>query len=83
MPIDKDAVRNLLEFLEQKYPNTVDNSAAITTPFVNPTEVMKLLHFCWEDGLIECSPIKSDQKGIEDFAFIKISSKGIRHLRGI
>jgi hypothetical protein len=84
MPITKDDIRNLLSFLEEKYPETYDSVESLKNaipPLVNPNELSKHLFFCYEEGLISCSAIKESGR-IADFALIRISSKGIRFLQG-
>ena len=83
MPFNKDEIRNLLSFLEKKYPATYEDIDALkkeAPPQINPDELFRNLLFCREEGFINCSPIAEEARGIVDLKYIKITSKGIRFL---
>jgi hypothetical protein len=85
MPFSKDAIRNLLAFLESKYPGFYEDIESLKNqapPQINPDELFRNLMFCREEGFIDCVPISEDARGIVDLKYIKINSKGIRFLRG-
>ena len=83
--ISKDSIKNLLSFLETKYPSQFDSLESLkksAPPNVNPDQLFRLLYFCWEENFIKCSPIE-ESGNVVDFHGIRITSAGIRFLRGI
>jgi hypothetical protein len=81
MPNDATPVDYLLQYLLGKYPKTIEPNE-IPAHYVAPNELMKVIRYTWEKGLIEASPVKTDQQGIVDFHFILITSLGIDYLKG-
>jgi hypothetical protein len=84
MPLSKDEIKNILSFLEEKYPATfdsVDSLKKAAPPQVNSNELFRNLYFCWEEHFINATPIKEDARGVVDFYGIQINSTGIRFLR--
>jgi hypothetical protein len=82
MPIDKNSIKNLLEFLERKYPDTYESQEQIKSSSINPNELFKLLFFCHEDLLIHSSTIEEHGR-IVGFRNIRINSNGINWLLGL
>jgi hypothetical protein len=83
MAFSKDEVKNLLEFLARKYPETfgsLDKLKKEIPPPVNPDKLYQLVFFCWEAGYINCNPIP--QVNPEKFEDIRINSTGIKFLLG-
>lgn len=81
-PYGDDRIRLLLNFLKES-PGTIADSAAITVPLGLPAERMKLLEYCWEEKLIDCEPIQTEQHGIVDFVFIRITTQGREFIRSL
>jgi hypothetical protein len=85
MPMDKSSILNLLKFLEEKYPSTFSTMEELkknAPSSVNPEELFRLLYFCWEEKFIGCTT-EVDNKAVAGFNNIRITSTGIRFLRGI
>lgn len=70
----------LMRYLQDVYPQDVANTEDLlkkAPPIVNRDKVIKFLEYCREKGLITATPIRTDQEGIVDFSFIKITARGI------
>jgi hypothetical protein len=81
MPNDATPVDYLLQYLHGKYPKTIEPNE-IPAHYVAESERMKVLRYSWDKGLIEASPVKTDQQGIVGFHFVSITSLGIDYLKG-
>lgn len=82
VPFGTERLKILLNFLKER-TTPVENSSALSIPIGPPTERMALLEHCWKEGLIDGQPIQTDQGGIEDFVFIKITGKGREFLKSL
>jgi hypothetical protein len=82
MPITREALKNLLLVLEERYPNVIVTHDEINGPDIDPRELPGLLQFCLDEGWISCN-IVDTLDGLKHFDLIRITSKGISHLRGI
>ena len=84
MAFSESEIKNLLEFLERKYPkgyDSVDSLKKVIPPQINPNQLFENLVFCLDEHYVDATPIKTDQEGIVDLHNIKITSSGIRFLR--
>lgn len=83
--MNKDSIKQLLAFLEEKYPNSVADMESLkkaAPPQVNRDQLFRTMFFCWEERFINCTPIE-ESGTVVDFHNIRITSTGIRYLRGI
>ncbi len=81
MPNDAAPVDYFLQYLYGKYPKSIEPNE-VPVHYVSPKELMKVLPYCREKGFIEASPVITDQDGVVEFHFVKITSFGIDYLKG-
>ena len=82
VPFGTERLKILLNFLkEQNTP--VESSARLNIPIGPPAERIALLEYCRKEGLIDGQPIQTDQFGVEEICFIKITGKGRECLKSL
>jgi len=79
MRIDKFSVGSLLEYLEEKYPDSYESQEQIKSTSIISENLFAILFFCHEACLINCSPIEENDRIVE-FRNIRINSNGINWL---
>jgi hypothetical protein len=71
---------SLKKEIELQIQENLKKEILIRTPHIDPENLFKLLFFCWEAELINCTSIEEEAAGVVGFSNIRINSSGIRFL---
>jgi len=75
------SLESLYKEIELQIQENFKKEILLQTQNIDPDNLFKLLFFCLEAGLINCTPVEEEAAGVVDFSNIRINSPGIRFLR--
>ena len=80
-PSEFDPIDMLLRFLDV-FPHVIQSSSYLFALHYSKYELMRVLKYCSDKGLINATPIETDQEGVVEYHDISITSKGSDYIRG-
>lgn len=81
MPNEADPIDLLLGFLDV-FPEVISSSNYLFALHYSKYELMRILKYCHDKGLINATLIETDQEGAVEYKNISITSKGIDYIKG-